>query len=69
MDEAYQPCERKWGEQFRKEIRLYFASVLDLISCAPISKNQPGKGSGFPQQDLPEVRIHDHAGSGQASGF
>jgi hypothetical protein len=27
------------------------------------------KSAGIAEQNLPEVRIHDHAGSGQAGGF
>jgi hypothetical protein len=33
---------------------------------APLPKNQPGESAGVTGQDLPEVRIQDHAGSGQA---
>jgi hypothetical protein len=36
---------------------------------APLEKNQPGESAGVAEQDLPEVRIHDHARSGQADGF
>ena len=32
-------------------------------------QNQSGKSAGVAGQHLPEVRIHDHAESGQATGF
>jgi hypothetical protein len=36
----------------------------------PIAQqNQSGKSAGVAGQHLPEVRIHDHAESGQATGF
>ena len=36
---------------------------------AAITKNRPGESAGIARQDLPEVRIRNHAGSGQAGGF
>ena len=41
-----------------------------LLKCyVSIPKNRSGKSAGIARQDVPEVRIHDHAGSGQAPGL
>jgi hypothetical protein len=63
--------ETRDGSGFRAHspFSLFFRSTAKLISYASIPKDQPGKGAGFAEYDLPEVRIHNHAGSGQAIGF
>ena len=36
---------------------------INIGANVPFTENQPGKSAGVARQDLPEARIHDHAGS------
>lgn len=42
---------------------------LSLRSLCPITQSQPGKTAGVAGYAMPEVRVHDYAGSDQAGGF
>jgi hypothetical protein len=57
-------------ELFRIDHHRVVTVSARLLKCyVSISKNRPGESAGIAEQDVPQVRIHDHAGSGQAGGF